>query len=114
MANKTLQVGYWWYVYEQVFADTTDFQSDDTYTDENGLIRYDKSPEDAWETVRVKYGLSKKKKWDSYRHGEVVYDTNKCKFKAYGPEKLIDYSGFKNKIIAKFGLSTFTLFEPNN
>ena len=115
MSNKKKrQIGYFWVVWDMLVCETTTLDTDsESIVDDGKYIRINVDRSAAWEKIKEENSFPKKKDADAYPHGEVMFDTEKCKFRVVGTPKIVQIASYQRRIIKKFGLSTYTIFQED-
>lgn len=113
MKEQYRQVGFFWLVWDILEGYTRELDShDDKIITTGDYMHLDADYDKAWEEIREAHNYPKKSS-KHYPHGEIVFDTRKCKFRVFGTQKIIQSSVYQKRIINYFGLSTFTIFDEH-
>ena len=113
MCNKygNRLIGQFWVVWDKIECAciSLDDTSNPLMEKVDGCIRYNVDREEAWQDIK-EFNQYPNKGVDHYPHGEIVFDTAKCKFKVTGTPKLMCDASFQHKLIKNCGLTQWTIF----
>lgn len=112
MGENSRMVGPFWVVYDKIvgdFASIDDVDSGKIVKDKDCFKRnVDRAQ--SWQAIRSDNSYPKKDE-NHYQHGEIVFDTVKCKFKVLCTPKLLCDPAFQRRIIRTCGLNRWTIFS---